>query len=130
MSTTKFGAFKYNKKLYTAAGREFFESEDPRMPAGHEPDWNSVVAGPPYSNNPATVERLTAEGYVGLYERLADEPVDIPADDDPRRAPGLGISILMATTPSALAESGMAPSAAFAFSDRVTDLLAEVSLKS
>lgn len=85
--TEIFGTFRYNKRLYTEAARRFFDNEDLRNPAGHEPDWNSVVAGPPQSDNQKVLSRLLEEGYVGLYNRLPDQPVVVPSDHDPRRTP-------------------------------------------
>lgn len=98
--------FLSNTKLYTAAARDFWESEDERNPASRDPNWKVVVAGPPQGTDEYSAEALAAEGYVGLYAREPGEPIDVPADDDPRRRHPHWMQLLSAACPSALNEGG------------------------
>lgn len=120
--------FVSNKKLYSLAGREFFQSEDLRNPSGHEPDWNCFVAGPPLSDDAQSLEMFRTQNYVGLYRRQPGDPVTEIPDDHPLREMGAGVRLLYETTPANLVARGLSPEAAFALSDDVLQQMTEMYL--
>lgn len=125
---SNFGKFWGNKKLHTAEVRAFIDSEDPRNPSGHEPDWDRIVAGPPKADTAEKVQELESLGYVGLYQRLPNQPVVVPADDDPRRAPSAALLLLMKSSVPALLAAGLNSIEAKEISDNTTRDLADLML--
>lgn len=122
------GKFLGNRKLKNAEARAFFTSEDPANPSGHEPDWQRVVPGPPQASDPASLEQLIADGYIGLYIRTDDSEPGAPADDHPCRATSKVIQLLIDTSLESLCRRGIESKDAQDFSNQVTEILATAIL--